>query len=1030
MEVKFAEGLEKLGYLDLAQEQLIRTQTREYLPPRVREEATKRLARLYRTIGKAARDEGKYNEALGYYNKAVASYDDYLARMKDIVSDEEYNKLLYESGQMCAAIGRDEVAGMENTADEKERVSYKKSATLWFTSAEEKLDEAAALYVKLRDDLADIPSKTLDLKKKYQEINELAGKIVLEQAKARYDSSRVYSDEAERATRDAKLQEAIRSFQEIVEAYKIYDVRYTAERYTGLCYRDLGQYDQATAHLKEALKVQRIPSTVWIIRLARYNLAQTYNDMGDPDKAMTSADAALGELQERQEFLGQTERDMLFAVQIEKGRALVGAAKQKIKRAEGYEKDPSKVKFAPELRMEARRDYQYAVDVVYDIAGDPKSKWARNAQNEVKVWLDESENILGAPPIKVRQTFSYWLTQGRSLFEQRKFLESIQAYQKAAEMGNPVIYGRTLLPEAWYQMGAAYYHLSSPEHTGGKYTYYYESALCFSQVATTYPKADLAPHAARVAYRLCGALFNQGRAMEGPGRRDALMYDGDRYFAALKTYTEMFPAKSEEVLFDAAELARTIERYEQASDLYSRVRPEHDAYYAAKYMRGLCLYLEALRLYDRVEPRPTQTIGSLLDRAAKLYQGYIEWYVNNKDRLGPERLEVASKAVANTKISFGKLLVHPAWTDTHEKQEGARTALAVLENFEDEHLTGPGREELHKELLPQAFFVNIRAYLRLDELANAEEFVEGIVKRFQKHPYSAAAASMLGYAYLNRRRELEEQEGTDLEATEAAARAARYLEMALDLDPEQSLGFYVDVAGELYRMEEYEQAVRILDRGLERFPVPETGVEPGTAAFRAVAALEGAHLKLERWSSVEKYATQLLAAQAGRNIDYTMDLALALEEQRKYDGAIDHWNKARGFARNARVETAEARDKLRRDSFFATVHLARCYAFKGTAEDADHGFKVIGWVMLSRSDWFQDPEWAAAVEELLDEAFQDRWPTVYDYVLGLLQADPNLLRQPKVVGIVRGFQQRHWPDKKDELDKLIKEAGVERATGT
>ena len=144
MEVKFAEGLEKLGYLDLAQEQLIRTQTREYLPPRVREEATKRLARLYRTIGKAARDEGKYNEALGYYNKAVASYDDYLARMKDIVSDEEYNKLLYESGQMCAAIGRDEVAGMENTADEKERVSYKKSATLWFTSAEEKLDRLGA----------------------------------------------------------------------------------------------------------------------------------------------------------------------------------------------------------------------------------------------------------------------------------------------------------------------------------------------------------------------------------------------------------------------------------------------------------------------------------------------------------------------------------------------------------------------------------------------------------------------------------------------------------------------------------------------------------------------------------------------------------------------------------------------------------------------------------------------------------------------------------------------------------------------
>ena len=1046
-ELQFAQELRELGYVPLALDQLRRTREREYLPENVRLNATKLLARTLKQLGEQSARARDFSAKRENYRQAIKEYERFLTNAtKEIVEDRERHQLLYERGMLCAELGRDAVTGMKGTAEQEESEEYRQTAIKWFEEARDDLKKATDFFVKLRE-TAYKGAESKDEKKLLREIRIQTGKVQMEYGKALYDFAGVYTgsqEEGETERHTQLLQDALKVFENVTEHYRIFAVRYKAYRNMGLCHRDLGSFEKAEEFLNKALAVERSSATEWIIRRARLNLAQTYNAWGEEDankyeQADIAAAALVNEVYDRAMVTGDPALvDMLFAGWLEKGKAQVGHAQLLLKKAKNAKKQ-NKNMLSNQWENQAWQEFRWAVDKAKEISGRPESRWARNAKMHLDDWLDLSEEIFGKR-IPVRKDISTYTSEGWRLFRDQKYLEAIERFQKAVEVGNPAVYGKTLIPESWYQMGLAYYKLSSPDHTGGKFNYYYEGALCFQQVAREYPQADFAADAGYYGMQLYGALFEQTRKRVRLQQMNesAKTYDGQRYYRALQQFSEQFPRdpRAADTMFQSAEVARALEQYGDASDIYASIKQDHPQYYEAKYRAGLCRYLQALKIFgEQEEESALETVGEMLDRAAGRYSDFIDWYEQNKDWLGSEQLEVVNRWIVRTKISYGKLLVHKAWTETHDAEEGANRALKVLEDVEAKHFQGAGRKELRKNYLPEAFFVTIQAYRRLDELKEAEEFVDTLVERFGQDELSAEAARFLGYAYLQRRQNLADGDGSEAEIKLAARSAGKYLQKALELQPEQSLQFYNNTAAQLYEMEEYEQAIRILEAGLQRFPIGEDAV-PTQNQLVALGGIKDAYREQEEWGMVQQTVERLLdienrqnekrsaqGKQEIKNVNYRRDYALALEEQRKWEEALDYWREAKGLAEN--MEGAEGNEL----KFTATLHLARCYAQVGGADNVKHGYKVIAWYLLSNDDWLLNKDWASQVEELFANHFSDHWSDLADFTFQLVQADINLLRKQTSREIIVGLTDRRWPDRKDQLQKLLDKAEVGLGTG-
>ena len=993
-ELTFGTGLVERGYRSLAAEHLGRVRRMDFLPEGVRTEAMLRLARLCRELGNDAAAEGDNQGKLDYYQRAVKQYEDYLERVGSSIERERRSILKLERSDLCQRLGRHQLLGFELTVEPEEKVEYQREARHWLSTADESLAEAAEYLVERRDALRD-QARTDAEKGHYREVRELTARALLRLGQSRYFLAKTFVESAEDEKRDQKLQEAMEPLTKLAEEYEMFNVRYTARRYLGLCYKDLGKYEEALAEFDKALQAHRLPATEWILRRARLNMAETYREAGQPEKAMVTAEVLLADLR----YWLSVQRDprtidMLFAAEIEHAEGLVDRAKELVKKGK---------------REEAVSDYQQAVNKVSEIAANTRTKWSRNAKALLDLWVEQSGQILPRP-IQVEPNVHTYLARGWRLWDEQRYAESIRAFRNAVESADPELYAATLLPEAWYKIGEAYYRLSGQQYTGGKYNYYYEAGTCFEHVARAYPEAEnhLAAHAARMAKDFYGALFKQTRKM---GRE--LAYDGRRYRRSLEWFSSRFPEHPDaaRALFQSAELARTLEEYREAARIYAGVKKDHGGFYEARYRAGLCLYLEALRLYEAEQP-DAETIGEVLQEAAQRYEDYVGWFADNSAYLSAKELEVANLWVAKARLGLGRMLVHEVWGHGRDREEGARRALEMMAGFREDHLEGVGRDEMQDEMLPHAFMVQIQAYRRLGELKSAEKFVDAIVERYSRHRLSSQAASLLGYAYLQRRRELTEEGGDQALAEAASQKAGQYLQKAVELNPAQDLAAYLEIAGQLYVGENFEQGLKILRTGLERNPIE--GGQPTRDQLRVMEAMATGYREMEEWEKLRAQAEKLTAVQP-RNVDYWMDVALALEKQEKWPEAIEAWRAAKSRAGTAR--DAE---------FRSTIHLARCYARSG---QGDHGFRVAGWFLMSDSKWMSDPQESSQVLELFEESFDDRFAKLGSFAIQLVQEDINLLRKPESRRFVNDLITEHCSEFSDELRKLQRQARVELRTG-
>ena len=1024
-ELRFAQELCDRDYGALAVDHLLRTRERSFLPAQVRHDATKVLARTYRILGERAMHQRNHKGKRENYENAVREYGAYLKQAAKIDAKLKAD-VQFESASLCSALGRDQLLGMEGTAEKEEAAEYKTEAIDWYTQAEGLMTQAADVYVKQRGRYSQ--AKSREDKIEYRTVREQAGRIQLERAKMLYHFAGAYPNKDEVKTRDAKLNAAVGILQgDMVKNYSIFAVKYTAHRLTGMCYQRMAGHrpakeaaaarGKAIKHLKDALLVQPTAETKWIVWLSRYSLAQTYNDARKHDEAMVQVDALVSSLTDAiMTAAAPEEMDMYFAARIEKARALVLRATFLVGRSAQYKKQKKNM-LATTDSNQARRDYNYAVSIVSEIAKHADSKWHRNAKVFLKQWIEQSEKVLGEP-IRVRPDIHTLSAEGLKFYKAKKYAEAVHAFQEAiAAPTNPLAYLRTILPECWYRMGLSYYYMK--QQSAGPHNYYFEAALCFEHVANAYDRAAFAVDAADVAQQLYGSIFRFTRdRLEGEETgvtQEDLMNDGRRYYSAIRLMAEKFAKdpRSRDLLFQAAEIARTIERFEHAAGIYAEVKEDHPRYHEARYRAGLCLYLEALKLYETdKETPPVSPIADLLRRSAQMYQEHLDWFDNRRGLLSGEQLRKVNAWVLRSRTGHGKLLVHDVWGVASDKKEGAKSALELMANVEALHAPFMTAEE-KLDQFPQAFMVNIQAYRQLDQLAKAESFVKKIETDFgAKSKLTSTAASLVGYAYLQKRRELEKAGATELSRRQAAAKAGEWLEKGLRYDPDQTLQVYLDVGGALFQSEEYEQAIRVLLGGLDRFKI-EQGKPMPEPQFKAIDGLERCYQRLaqvdaRRWKDVEVYASRLHVIQP-RNLDYMMDLAMALEKQGKYKKAIPIW-------RGAKAGAGAAKD----EEFNATVHLARCYAKDGNPE---HAYKVIAWVLLGSRAWISThPDRALTVEELFDEVMKDRLLDLCKTVFDHLNTDVNPLRVAKSRKVIVDLLGRRCPARKQELDVLLRKA--------
>ncbi len=1054
-ELEFARGLRKMGFRSLAVDQLQRTRGREYLTDEAQLKATRILARTYRELGEQAEESRDFEAKRDYYAKTIEEYTNFLEQAaeldKDVAEgevkflpDKQRHDLLLEKGKLAASLADDAATNMRGTTDEEESQQYRARALKWYKVGRDALKKAAKYFVKLRAE-TDVAGAGIEEKIARRKIRKKTGKVQMQYGQLLLDYARMFADsedEEKLKQRKSMLETALETFKNVKEEYSIYAVRYKASRHMGMCYRELGSFKKSVEFLDKALEVERSPATAWIIRRSRLNLAQTYNAWGEKDptkyeKADIAASALVNEVYNRAQVAGdQALIDILFAGWLEKGEAQVGHAKYLIKQAKKASEKGQKT-LAQQRRNQARNQFRWAVNKANEISARTDSNWSRNAKVLFDQWLSLSKELLGKK-IEVKKNISTYTAEGWRYFQEEKYFQAIEAFQKAIEVGNPAVYGASLIPESYYQIAVSYYKLSNPKHTEGNYTYYYEAATCFDKIVDDYPKAKFAPDAGYYGTQLFGSIFDKTQKMvkQGALPESAEVYDGRRYYEALRDFSQQFPddPRARDTVFQSAEVARALEQYKDASEIYAKIKQEHPNYYEAKYRAGLCRYLQALKTYEEAGDKPPlKKISKVLGRAVDRFSDFIEWYDQNKEWLAAEQVPVVNRWVARTKITFGKLLVHEVWTESRDQKEGAKRALKMLKDIEKEHFADVDDEEFREQYLPEAFFVTIQSYRRMGQLRKAEKFVDGLIERFGKNQIAARAARLLGYAYLQRRDDLEEKGAEGAEW--AASRGGHYLREALKLEPDQTLEFYNGTAMALIDMEEYKEAIKVLEDGLERFPLPENKI-PRDAQLAALTGMKDAYMELEDWRMVEQTLGRLLDIEkqinekrekqgksAAKNINYRADYGLALEKQKKWEEALDYWRDAKGLADEMQGDGAA---QLK---FKCAYHLARCYAQIGGADNLEHGYKIMAWYLLSNDDWLRNKKWAEKVEQLFVDHLDDHMSDLAQFTYQLVGANVNLLRKPVSKKVIVDMTEKHWPDRQDQLDKLLERAHVEEATG-
>jgi len=970
------KGLEQRGFYDLAKDQLLRTRENHALPERVRIEATYFLADLYVKLGDKAGGKLDLKTKLEYYKNAVAEYSRYLEGIKGKLSEEEEADVRFSRGKALEALAMDSGESYQLVVEKEDKAAYKKEAVKWFGMAAVDFDLSARVFKERRKHWEKKASSTKE-KEKFWHFRDRSAHAMAHRSWTYYHYSKLYDGPAETEAMAEKLNTALAEFQKLAGEYRLFLTGMEATRGAGLCYLYLKDYARAVEMFDQVLNARRDRNTKKLLRFSRYNLAMTYNSMGgkeNAEKARLEISLLLSDL-DREQRLEKSMRDLQLAAALEDARALLalaGAAREKWLASEKLKKK----KEAKDFKDQCTACFMRAKTLAENVARDRKSHWRRNGERLLAEIMGSSKEVLGKE-LPRRLTIHECMSQAQRLLDEKKLLEAKAQFEKAIEVGNERLYGRTLIPEAWYKIGLIYYQLPKylpASEVDTNYSYYYEAGTVFEHIAKDYPDADgnFAAEAANTAQQFFGALFKARKKMQKPVRLDA-----ERYYRALALFANRFPEHpaARFAKLQSAKLAMNVGNYTEAGSIFESLKMDDEGFLEGSYMAGHCFWIQALKEY---EENGGKAASAVIENAAKALAGYgrlLEWYTEYRTKLSTERLFEANRWVAKTKVAMGKLYVHPASGRIED-------ALAVLRNFEDEHvktdreLMGrlrrkPAAEPWKDGILPEMLFVRISAYRLKNDLAAAEREAEDIFKRFGSNPISVTAAKLVGLAYFQEREKLLKKEPADeRKIQEYTTKYSRWFGIAIEKDPDQSIGAYVSLAAGLLDLKEYNEAESILIKGKTRF---KEGISKEDEQ-RFLTLLQMIAVKKEDWEAVKVRTNALLAEKRNRySIDYWRDLATAYENLGEWDKSVTCWRRVKYITENAKGEQYLEAKRA------AIIRLANAYCHL-PKPDKDRAFRIVMFAISGDEGMMRTAPSRDMVLKFFKENLPDKTQALEPYV--------------------------------------------------
>jgi tetratricopeptide (TPR) repeat protein len=626
---RFVDGLEKRGLLRLQQ---------QFLDDQVKSSGTggtdlvkEQQARLFENQGARSGDEIERDQLFG---KAKAIYHELLDQMTKALAattdvrtqDELRLQLLTMKVHLAELVWQREATNQLTNLELTDRQSGDRA------KVQRLLREATTLFLEVNKAATEwsaqlqTDDKRLAFFDKSEQFKEYSNYQI-----GWTSYYLAYVLPADDKDRERLLADAIGRFTPFTIREDDFPARWESFKGLGMCYRELGKFDEAVKNLRRAISDDaKSPSNEFRISVY-YELTQTYIKA----KKFVEARQAIEEM--RSKKYPKTEETLY-------GGTILPFIEAKILLAEGAT-DSAKM----DAGLEAMRQLWNRAPF-----------WHLLVAPEVSRYIDKTQ------PVEKLKPFEIWILADAA-FGKADYKEAAKFFEQYVKVTPPTDVGH---PQAKYDLAACYFKLADAVKGAERTNDLRVAANTFEEVAATFPTFEGASRAAKYAVEIKGMLASQdpdGAALEESAKsweniiktrpKDAEQADAEWYLAQVRLKQN---------------------RYHDAAEHFARVLPSSpgDHYYDALFEE-----VQAYRL-DLLQVQWTKDSAEELKRAATAAVGKMEDYVKKAQAVTqPPSEELKKKLrenVAQSLIWAGEILAS-------DRIQEYQRALLLLERCEKEY---------------------------------------------------------------------------------------------------------------------------------------------------------------------------------------------------------------------------------------------------------------------------------------------------------------------------------------------------------
>jgi tetratricopeptide (TPR) repeat protein len=727
-----------------------------------------------------AEDESDAEKKKKLFEEAIRRYKDFLQGSSDINAQFNLAELLKTKGIEFTKLAQEE------GVDDKQKKSLQDEAQKAFTEAVDLIAAFVAKMQKIVTKKGSIDDLNAEEKDQLQKGSFYHAELHLEMAK-------IFEGSA--AKKNEILNKAIELFEEFLWDWEEYVSAFHAYIKKGLCYIEMGNYEQAIDSYRAVLGINTEDAGEGMIRVAEalgkkayYHIIQALNKAEKYDLALRASE----EMEGRYSLIIEDE-----AINFGDGRMAM------MEKAKAYA---------------GKGDYSSAIATVMPIV-KKRGYYALKAVKLLSEWGSRD------PTATVEVLF----LQGEGLIQSGDFPRAVEAFEETIDKISSPAELKKFGSRTWHQLGLAYAFQRR----------YFEAGLSFEEGERVWggrkPDAGEENWGSACAYRAYSAFK---KAFETSGRTDFLKslysekrielttkYPDSKYAKNLQFFAAQ-DKMAEKSFMEAVTLFESVDKIsEYFEDAQSRIgRCYFGHYEVLKNRHQEDLKKANLKEYERLRaandlPVPDNAKKFLSDAEKKLLE-YIELTKETKVE-GLEQRTRRHKSLAVTLFFLGRV---------YDEKRDQDKVLKYLEEFETKFKDMP-------EMVLPASFLRLRAYFDRRDPRGSEDMVRLIestdnqirakTKKKKVHIYTLIGFQLAGKLFSELSNKAKRDAANEL-ADEYSEKAAEYLWKWIQNDPKLLGGgkdvdisqayHRLDAVGiQLFKAGEFDKAAMVYDTILRKF---------------------------------------------------------------------------------------------------------------------------------------------------------------------------------------------------------------------